>query len=268
LYALRTIKDGWTTAQKLELADILGRAAKWRGGAQFSNFVAQIFEAVEGLFTTEEEEAALYAKAPEFAPLTPEELEEIQKRQAAAGRGRGNQPPPAAIVARRQGRVISRQEMLEEAVYQPQQKLDAAEGRQLFEKNCASCHRFGSIGSDHGVAGLNLTASPLLSSKYALLEAIMFPDRKVAPAHETTVFEMTDGRTVHALVLKDTAQGTSALTREGTTADLQKAQIKSRRKVKTSLMSEAMADAMNQSQWRNLLAFLTSAPPAGTTAAR
>jgi hypothetical protein len=87
LYALRMIKDGWTTAQKLALADVLGRAAKWRGGAQFMNFVGQMFEAVEGLFTSDEEERALYVKAPEFAPLTPEELEEIQKRQAAAGRG-------------------------------------------------------------------------------------------------------------------------------------------------------------------------------------
>ena len=53
-----------------------------------------------------------------------------------------------------QGRVISRQEMLEETVYQPQQKLDVAAGRAVFEASCGSCHRFGSIGSDHGVAGL------------------------------------------------------------------------------------------------------------------
>jgi putative heme-binding domain-containing protein len=260
LYALRTIKEGWSTPQKMQIADLLGRAAKWRGGFQFMNFVASMYEAVEGLFTTEEEEKALHEKAPDFAPLTPEELEEIQQRQAASGRGRGNQPPPA-VVARRQGRVLSRQEMLEEAVYQPQQKLDRAEGQQLFEKNCAACHRFGSIGNDHGVAGLNLTTSPLLASKYALLEAIMFPDRKLAPEHETTAFEMTDGTTIHALVLKETPQGTAVLTREGTAADLQKGQIKARRKIKTSLMTEAMADAMNQSQWRNLLAFLTAAPP-------
>jgi putative heme-binding domain-containing protein len=79
---------------------------------------------------------------------------------------------------------------------------------------------------------------------------------------------MADGATIHALVLKDTGQMVSVLTRDGTPADLQKAQIKARRKVKTSLMTEAMADAMNQSQWRNLLAFLTSTPPSGTSAAR
>jgi putative heme-binding domain-containing protein len=160
--------------------------------------------------------------------------------------------------------VLSRQEMLEEAIFQPQQRLDAAAGRQVFEQNCASCHRFGTIGSDHGLAGLNLTASPIRTSKYALLEAIMFPDRKVAPEHAATAIETTDGRTVHAIVLRETAGSVALLTREGTTADLAKSQIKSRVAQKTSLMTEAMADSMNQAQLRNLLAFLAEAPPRGT----
>jgi putative heme-binding domain-containing protein len=92
----------------------------------------------------------------------------------------------------------------------------------------------------------------------------MFPNRKLAPEHETTVITTTDGQTIHALVLRETAQAVSLLAREGTTADLPKTQIKSRQKNKTSLMTEAMADAMNQTQWRNLLAFLTAPPPGGT----
>ena len=94
----------------------------------------------------------------------------------------------------------------------------------------------------------------------------MFPDRSVTPAHETTAIDLADGTTTHALVLKEGAQGVTVLTREGTVVELPKGKIKSRRKVKTSLMTEAMADAMNQSQWRNLLAFLTAEPPGGTLA--
>ena len=44
-------------------------------------------------------------------------------------------------------------EMPEETVYQPQQKLDEAAGRAVFEASCGSCHRFGSIGTDHAIAG-------------------------------------------------------------------------------------------------------------------
>jgi putative heme-binding domain-containing protein len=268
LYALRVVKDGWTAEQKLQLADILGRTAKWRGGAQFATFIGNIFDEFSGLYATDEEKQALAQRAPEFSPLTPAELEEIKNRLAQGGRGGGRGNPANPLAARRAGRVVSRQEMLEEAVYQPQQQLDAAGGQQLFEKNCASCHRFGSLGNDAGVPALDLTSSALRASKYAMLEAIMFPDRKVAPELETTLIDTVDGRTVTALVLRETGQGLSVLTREGTATDLPTAQVKGRRKVKASLMTEAMADAMNQTQWRNLLAFLTGPPPTGTAANR
>ena len=91
-------------------------------------------------------------KAPDFSPLTPDELDRrSQARQAAAGRGgrgggggggRGG-AAPSALATRTAGRVVSRQEMFEETVYQPQQVLDVAAGRKVFEASCASCHRFG-----------------------------------------------------------------------------------------------------------------------------
>ena len=219
-----------------------------------------MFDAVQPLFATPDEQQILFEKAPDFAPLTPDQLAEIQARQAQAGRGgRGGAPTPLA--ARRQGRVISRQEMLEETVYQPQQNLDVAAGRAVFEASCASCHRFGSIGNDHGVAGLNLTASPLRSAKYALLEAVMLPNRTVAPTHETTAIDTTDGRAVRGLVVRESAQTVSLLTPEGAVSDVQKTLIKSRGREKTSIMSEALADGIGQTQLRNLAAFLTAAPP-------
>jgi putative heme-binding domain-containing protein len=268
LYALRVIKDGWTPDQKTQLAEVLGRAAKWRGGAQFINFVGQFFDSVAPLYATDQEKQLLYEKAPDFAPLTPEELKAIQERQAAAGRGggggfgRGGTNNPVA--ARTAGRVLSRQEMFEETVYQPQQVLDADAGRKVFEASCASCHRFGSLGSDHGVAGLNLSESPLRSSKHALLEAIFFPERKIAPELETTAVETTDGKTINGLVVKDAGQSVTILTTDGKTADLPKAQIKARRKIKTSIMPDSLADSIDRNSMRNLAAFLVATPPAGT----
>ena len=179
--------------------------------------------------------------------------------------GRG--APATPLAARTQGRVVSRQEMLEEAVFQPQQNLDA-DGRthRLRGQLCVVPSSFGTIGTDHGVAGLNLSNSPLRSAKYSLLEAIMFPNRKIAPEHETTSIVTSDGQHDSRARVARSGPSVSVLTREGTTTDVQKAQIKSRQKEKTSLMTEAMADTMNQTQWRNLLAFLTAAPPKGARA--
>ena len=273
LYALRMIKQGWTSPEKTELAEVLGRASKWRGGAQFINFVGQFFESVSDLYATDEEKQLLYEKAPDFSPLTPAELADIQARQAAAAAaGRGGRGGPgggggrgaaAPLAARTAGRVLSRQEMYEETVYQPQQVLDVDAGRKAFEANCASCHKFGSVGNDHGVAGLNLSASPLRSSKAALLEAVFFPNRKLAPEHETTAIETTDGKKINALVLKESGATVSILASDGTATDLPKAQIKSRTKTKTSIMPDSLADTIDRNTMRNLAAFLVAPPPAG-----
>ena len=269
LYALRAIPQGWTPEQKVQLAELLGRTSTWRGGAQFINFVGQMFEAVQPLYASPEEQQLLYEKAPDFSPLTPEQLAEIQARQAQLGRGGGGGrgAPATPLAARRAGRVISRQEMLEEAVFQPQQNLDVAAGRATFEKSCASCHRFGALGTDHGVAGLNLTSSKLLASKYALLEAVMIPDRAVAPAHETSVITLADGKSIRGLIVRDAAPNVSILTPEGTVSDVPRSQVKATRKEKTSIMTETLADAIGQAQLRNLAAFLTASvpgtPPAG-----
>jgi putative heme-binding domain-containing protein len=259
LYALRMIKQGWTADDKAKLADLLGRAAKWRGGAQFINFVGQYFDSVNDLFATDAEKQLLFEKAPDFAPLTPQEIADMQARAAAGrgGRGGGNAP----IAARTAGRVLSRQEMFEETVYQPQQVLDANAGRKVFETSCASCHRFGAVGNDHGVGGLNLSASPLRSSKHALLEAVFFPERAIAPELETTVIDTSDGKSINGLVLKETDQSVSLLTAAGTASDIPKAQIKARRKTKASIMPDSLADTIDRGGMRNLAAFLVAAPP-------
>lgn len=266
LYALRMIKQGWTADQKTQLAEVLGRASKWRGGAQFINFVGQFFDSVNDLYTSDAEKQLLYEKAPDFAPLTPQELEEIQKRQAAAAAGRGGRGGGGGggrggnanpVAARTAGRVVSRQEMFEETVYQPQQVLDADAGRKVFEASCASCHRYGTIGDDHGVTGLNLSQSPLRSSKHALLEAVFFPERKIAPELETTVIETSDGKTINGLVLKEDDQSVSLLTPGGTGTDIQKTQIKARRKAKASIMPDGLADTIDRASMRNLAEFLT-----------
>ena len=261
LYALRMIKQGWTPAHKTQLAELLGRAAKWRGGAQFVNFVGQYFDAVTDLYATDEEKQLLYEKAPDFSPLTPAEVEQMQARIAAGrggrgggGGGRGGNASPLA--ARTVGRVVSRQEMFEETVYQPQQVLDVQAGQKVFEANCASCHKFGTVGTDHGVSGLNLSSSALRSSKHALLEAVFFPERKIAAALESTTIDTTDGKTINGLVVTDGPQGVTVLTVNGTTTEVPKAQIKARRKTKSSVMPDSFADSIDRAGLRNLAAYL------------
>ena len=238
LYALRMIKQGWTPDDKTQLAEVLGRASKWRGGAQFINFVGQFFDSVSELYATDDEKTLLYEKAPDFSPLTPTELAEIQARQAAAaaagrgGRGGGGgrgAGPAAPLAARTAGRVISRQEMFEETVYQPQQVLDVEAGRKAFEANCASCHKFGSVGTDHGVASLNLSASPLRVVEGGAPRSGVLPESQ-ARAGARDDGDRNDRRQDdhRAGRCRDAGATVSILTHGGAATDVPKAQIKSR----------------------------------------
>ena len=160
LYALRTVTQGWTAEQKTQLAELFGPHIATGAAARSSSTSSdRCSMRCSRCSPRPAEQQILYEKAPDFSPLTPEQLAELQAKQAAVGSGRRR---PAATPRtrwrrRRAGRVISRQEMLEETVFQPQQNLDREPGGRSSRRVCASCHRFGGLGTDHGVAGLNLT---------------------------------------------------------------------------------------------------------------
>jgi hypothetical protein len=68
--------------------------------------------------------------------------------------------------------------------------------------------------------------------------------------------------------VKESGQAVSLLTAAGTTTDVQKAQIKSRRKTKASIMPDSLADSIDRVSMRNLAAFLVANPPAGAGSGR
>lgn len=155
-YALRVITTGWTSDQKQQLAAVLGRTSKWRGGLSYAAALGQVFEAFGGLYTTDAERAMLFAAAPDFAPFTAEEQAAIQSPAAApgtaAGRGGRGGRGASPIQTRTQGRAIEKGEVFDEVIYTPRtQQADIPAGRAIFEASWASCHRAGGIGTDHGV---------------------------------------------------------------------------------------------------------------------
>ena len=61
-------------------------------------------------------------------------------------------------------------------------------------------------------------------------------------------------------MLKEAGSTVSLLTTDGTATELQKAQIKSRTKGKTSIMPDSLADTIDRQSMRNLAAFLVATP--------
>jgi putative heme-binding domain-containing protein len=250
LYALRVVKQGWTLDQKTQVADVLGRSSRWRGGSRFAIFLGQVYDQLAELYTTDADRQVLHARAPDFAPLSLAELAALTAARSGAAAG------PSAIVARTQGRVLNKGEIFDEVIYTPRTDRPSPEaGRVTFEASCATCHRVGAIGNDHGVAALNLTALGPRIERRALLESIMFPGRRIAAGQDTTIIVARDGTAVRGLVVREDATGVTVLTADGTTTAVAKP-VRSRRREPTTIMADALTDAMNQAQLSGLMAFL------------
>jgi putative heme-binding domain-containing protein len=253
LLTLRGATGGWTAAQKAALMDVYARAAEWRGGASFPGFINLLFEGTIAGYSADEKQMA-YGKVPQFAPLTEAEL-----AAAAASAARARTGNPAT--ARSRGiRAISREEILDEQIFTPlRTPAQPARGRAHYEKACAQCHRFGSIGTDFGP---DLTTLASRFKKRDVVEAILWPSRAVSDQYQSVEVTTTDKQTLFGLVAREDA-GKVALqmTPAERPVEIDKAKIAARKPSPVSLMPEGLVDDLSQTQLADLLAFLLAPPP-------
>ena len=163
--------------------------------------------------------------------------------QAAAGAGVGGPPVPATA---RQTR-LDPQERYDNLVFprgggpgvlagRAGGPPNPAAGAPLFTQQCASCHRFGTIGASASY-GPDLTTIGKTMARRDILRAIFFPDEKVDPKNRATVLTLRDNSTVRGLVVSETAQ--SLVVKTAGAAEpvtVQKTQVASRRTDNTSIM--------------------------------
>jgi putative heme-binding domain-containing protein len=297
MYALRTIDTGWTPGQKKQAIDWFAKASKWRGGSTFAGHVNNIFDATIDVFTPEEKQMA-YNAAPLFAPLTEEEITAVAAGRAgrgrgagapgaaaapgapaaaapgappaaagAAGRGRGRGGPPVPATARNVP--LDWQERYDNLVFPrggaPGSLVgrggapDPARGGKEFATACASCHKFGGIGTAYGP---DLTNIGTTMQRRDILRAIFFPHEKVDPKYETTVIAARDGRTIRGVVVSEDAQNVTLKTAEDTQpVAVSKAQVAKRTKEKTSIMPADLPDKITDAAVRDIVVYLLGTPP-------
>ena len=137
---------------------------------------------------------------------------------------------------------------------------DAASGRVLFEERCAVCHRFGGIGKD---VGPDLTTITSRFKKKDILESILWPSRVISDQYQAEMFELSDGKIVSGLIVRETAA--AILVRTADTPDkpvaVPKAQVSSRAPSTVSMMPEGLIDPLTPKEIADLLAFSMAPPP-------
>lgn len=130
---------------------------------------------------------------------------------------------------------------------------DLANGRALYAKNCASCHRLFGEGGD---IGPDLTGAQRTNLDY-VLENVLDPSAIVPREGQVTIVETKAGRTFSGIVKKETDQALT-LQLPNEVVIVPKGDIETRTATKISMMPEGAFERMSLAEIRDLVGYLAS----------
>ena len=134
---------------------------------------------------------------------------------------------------------------------------DPAEGRRVFDANCAACHQIEGKG---GLVGPQLTGIGVRGVE-RLCEDVLDPNRNVDRAFRQTVVVLKDGDVQSGLFRRE--EGDLLVFADGTGKEfsLKKADVAERKENDLSLMPENLGETLPAAQFSQLLAYLLSQRP-------
>jgi putative heme-binding domain-containing protein len=136
-------------------------------------------------------------------------------------------------------------------------KPNASHGAQVFQQNCAVCHKIHNQGANIGPALDGIGAR----GAHRVIEDILDPNRNVDPLFRQTVVETTDGQTLgginahvegELLVLTDVT---------GKAVSVPRASVKTQTQTKLSLMPPIFETTIAPADFNDLLSFLFRPAP-------
>lgn len=129
---------------------------------------------------------------------------------------------------------------------------DPARGREVFVKNCASCHRCGGVGHRVGpeLSGL-ITKSPP-----QLLEDILDPSRQALPDYTGFLVATKEGEIKTGLLAGESAAAIVLKRQEGIDEVIRRDEIETFRSTGRTLMPDGFEQTISPAQLADLIAFL------------
>ncbi|MDA7527818.1 c-type cytochrome [bacterium] len=125
------------------------------------------------------------------------------------------------------------------------------EGREVFRKNCATCHKLYGQGSD---IGPDLTGSGRANRDYFLIN-VLFPSEDVAPNFRLTTFALEDGRVLSGLI-KEENTNVISLQQVGKVERINAADVVTRRTSDISMMPQGVLEKLRREDIRDLIGYL------------
>jgi putative heme-binding domain-containing protein len=140
-------------------------------------------------------------------------------------------------------------------------KADPKAGRVIFEKECASCHRMGSLGKDFGP---DLTTLTSRFKRKDVLETVLWPSKTISDQYQSYIIQSQDNELINGLIISQDDRKLVVKTAEVVRPiEIPKASVKSRPISKVSIMPENLVNAYPMNEISNLLAFIMAGGKSG-----
>jgi putative heme-binding domain-containing protein len=235
MFCLRLLSAGWKMSERAEYFEWFELAHQYRGGVSFDSFTDQIRKEAIKTLSSEEKQAL-----------------------GDLGVDRQVTSLPLAAANRTVVRNWTVDELLSPTTERPAAR-DFLRGEALFAAaSCFRCHRMagrgGTIGPDLTGAGRRFTARDLL-------EAIVEPSRVISDQYRSTVFTLSDGKTLTGHIA-DLEQGElSVITdmlRPRDYTQINRGKIEEMSPSPVSMMPAGLLDTLSLEEILDLLAYLRS----------
>ncbi|WP_197446365.1 family 16 glycoside hydrolase [Tautonia plasticadhaerens] len=233
---LRILTTGWTPELRETYFRWFLRAANYRGGSSFANFVRNI-------------------KNDAVATLSDDEAEALRPTIEA-------QPEPASAEVAVL-RPFVKEWSLDELIPRLDEGLDGGRdydrGRRLFaETTCFSCHRYAGEG---GAVGPDLTGVAGRFSPRDLIESIIHPSKEISDQYQAVMIATEDGRVVTGRIVNlngDNLMVMSNMLDPNALDRVERSKIEEMRPSPVSMMPEGLLNTLDEEEVFDLLAYLLS----------
>jgi putative heme-binding domain-containing protein len=143
-------------------------------------------------------------------------------------------------------------------------KGDVAQGKLVFEKNCASCHEVGGIGQ---AVGPNLSAMVSRGAESVLFN-ILAPNIEADPRFLEYVVLTADGQVINGVIAGETSTAVTLRGADNKTTTVLRVDIDDMHNTGKSLMPEGFEKVIDKKSMANLLAYLQQAAAGAEGAGR
>lgn len=131
---------------------------------------------------------------------------------------------------------------------------DVARGKEIFKKECSTCHQLEGIGNN---IGADLSAIRNRGTEAVLLN-ILDPNREVQPQYLSYVLVTTNGRLLTGMITAETANSLTIRRADGTSETVLRIDIDELRSTGLSFMPEGLEKQIDLQGMADLLAYLNS----------